>query len=249
MSSKTYRTKEFASLAGVSVRTLHHYDRLGLLKPHRTAAGYRTYLEKDLALLEQIVSLKFIGIGLRDIRRLLRADPTDFGNVLSAQQTVLEEKRKRLDLAIAVIREARERLGSVDTSGLKRIIEVITMQDEQTEFRRQYDELLQGKVERLGAMTPDAREQLRSQFAELAKEIQGALQEDPAGPHAQELATRWLELLAAFSPKGPIDSQLLKYSAMYLSDAQAPPGATRPEPPYGRAVWEFMARAIAARSQ
>ena len=45
--NRTYRTKEFAQLAGVSVRALHYYDRLGLLKPRRSPAGYRTYSARD----------------------------------------------------------------------------------------------------------------------------------------------------------------------------------------------------------
>jgi MerR family transcriptional regulator, thiopeptide resistance regulator len=63
--SASYRIKEFAALTGVSVRALQHYDRLGLLKPQRTASGYRVYAENDLRILEQIVWLKFIGIPLR----------------------------------------------------------------------------------------------------------------------------------------------------------------------------------------
>jgi DNA-binding transcriptional MerR regulator len=58
----TYQAREFANIAGVTVRTLHHYDRLGLLTPRRTLAGYRVYAARDLEVLEQIVVLKFIGI-------------------------------------------------------------------------------------------------------------------------------------------------------------------------------------------
>jgi hypothetical protein len=122
------------------------------------------------------------------------------------------------------------------------------MQDQRDEWRKQYDALLQGKIDRLKAMSPEAREQLRGQFAELCREIQGVLEEDPAGPRAQELAGRWLQLLGAFTRAGQkVDPQLLKYQAAYLSDGAWPAGAPHPEPPFGRPVWEFMARAIAAR--
>jgi DNA-binding transcriptional MerR regulator len=67
-----YRVSDFAEKAGVTVRTLHHYDRLGLLKPSgRTEAGYRLYGERDFARLQQIVTLKFIGLPLRQIKDLL----------------------------------------------------------------------------------------------------------------------------------------------------------------------------------
>ena len=243
---RTYRIHEFATLTGLSVRALHHYDRLGLLKPRRASSGYRLYVDGDVAVLEQIVALKFIGVPLRDVKRLLRTAPGEFKQVLAAQRTLLEEKRRRLDLAIMAIRQAQE----VDVgppAALKHIIEVIEMQDNQDELKKQYDALLQGKIERLKALSPDARGQLRGQFAELCKEIQGALDEDPAGPRAQALAGRWLQLLGALSPTGAVDPQLLKYEAAYLAERGWPAGAPQPEPPYGRPVWEFMAKAIAAR--
>lgn len=244
---QTYRVQEFAALTGVSVRALHHYDRLGLLRARRATSGYRIYGTDDVAVLEQIVALKFIGIPLRDITRLLRTDQRELTRVLAAQLVVLEEKRQRLDLAIAALREAQD-VGEYppDTGRIKRIIEVINMQDQRNEWKNQYNALLQGKINRLKAMSPDVREQLRGEFATLSREIEGALGEDPAGPRAQELAGRWLKLLGAFAPEGEIDPQLLKFQAAYLSDGW-PAGAPQPDPPFGRRVWEFMARALAAR--
>jgi hypothetical protein len=96
-------------------------------------------------------------------------------------------------------------------------------------------------------MSPERREQLRGQFAELCKEIQTALGEDPAGPRAQALAGRWLQLLSAFAPARDVDPQLMKYQAAFLSKDGWPADAPQPDPPYGRPVWEFMARALAAR--
>ena len=61
---KYYKIHEFAKLAGVTVKALHHYDRLELLQPGRTEAGYRVYCDRDLETLEQIVALKFLGIPL-----------------------------------------------------------------------------------------------------------------------------------------------------------------------------------------
>ena len=93
----------------------------------------------------------------------------------------------------------------------------------------------------------EAREQLRRQFSELCQEIAGALDQDPAGPRAQELAGRWLQLLAAFSPTGGGDPQMLKYGAASSAEGAWPAGAARPDPPFGKPVWEFMAKAIAVR--
>src|SRR5262249_42242460 len=98
---KLFQAKKFAALTGVTVRTLHHYDRLGLLKPSRfSRAGYRLYRESDFARLEQIVALKFIGFSLKEIKDLLSKDSADFSLTLKRQREALEEKRRRLDLAI-----------------------------------------------------------------------------------------------------------------------------------------------------
>src|SRR5262245_48467343 len=139
-SKETYRIKELAELTGLSVRALHHYDRLGLLRARRGTSGYRIYGPEDVAVLEQIVALKFIGISLRDIKRLLRTERRELSNVLAAQRLVLEEKRRRLDLAIDAVREAQEAGGQqLDAGQIQRIIEVIKMQDQRDEWKKQYD--------------------------------------------------------------------------------------------------------------
>jgi DNA-binding transcriptional MerR regulator len=86
--------REFAELTGVTVRALHQYDRLGLLRPRRTAAGYRLYGARELERLEQIVALKFIGIPLQRMKAMLDRDASDLPDTLRMQRTVLEEKRR-----------------------------------------------------------------------------------------------------------------------------------------------------------
>jgi len=76
--TKHFKAIEFAKLAGVTVRTLHHYDRIGLLKPSGyTDAGYRLYRQEDLIRLQQIVTLKFIGFSLPQIKNLLNSNSFD----------------------------------------------------------------------------------------------------------------------------------------------------------------------------
>ena len=72
---KTVRA--FARLAGVTPKTLRHYERQRLLAPRRNAAGYRLYSERDRKRILEIVALKALGLSLTEIRRLLagRAEP------------------------------------------------------------------------------------------------------------------------------------------------------------------------------
>jgi DNA-binding transcriptional MerR regulator len=238
--SKLYRVREFAALAGVTVRTLHHYERIGLLKPRRTGAGYRVYSAADLRVLEQIVALKFIGIPLRQIHSLIRHGAGALAGVLAAQRLVLDERKRLLERAITAIEQAETAIerGLRDPDALKRIIEVIEMQNDNTRWQSQYDALVRGKIERLEQMTPETKAVLHQRWNELFADVGRALGEDPSSTTAQALATRWLTLLEGFG--GVIDPGAAKRFA------PAYQGST---PPFGDArVWQFIGRALAVRA-
>lgn len=91
--------KELSKLTKVSVRTLHHYDKIGLLKPSiRLTNNYRCYSEKDLLKLQQILALKFFGFELSRIKILMKEEITIFDH-FHAQQKFLEQKVKSLQEA------------------------------------------------------------------------------------------------------------------------------------------------------
>ncbi|PYT27006.1 MAG: hypothetical protein DMG57_19745 [Acidobacteria bacterium] len=118
----------------MTIRTLHHYDRLGLLKPsRRTDAGYRLYNENDLVRLEQIIVLKFLGLPLKRIQELLDRKALELPRVLRLQRRALEEKRRQLEVAIQAIDEAEQWLSSgrePDGEIFKKVIKVIEMQND-----------------------------------------------------------------------------------------------------------------------
>jgi DNA-binding transcriptional MerR regulator len=88
---------QVAGLASVSVRTLHHYDELGLLVPSvRTEAGYRLYADADLATLQQILFFRELGFGLTDIARIMHDPHFDRLEALRMQRRMLTEKSTRL---------------------------------------------------------------------------------------------------------------------------------------------------------
>ena len=124
--TQCYRIHEFAELAGVTVKALRHYDRLGLLEPTRTVGGYRMYAARDLERLEQIVALKFIGVPLKQIRIVLDRRSTDLSETLRLQHQVLVEKRCLLDRAIRAIEVTQKALSpgkSAEPAVLKQLIE------------------------------------------------------------------------------------------------------------------------------
>lgn len=88
--------KDLSKITGVSVQTLHHYDRIGLLTPSlRRPNGYRVYSEKDLLKLQQIIALKFFGFELSTIKNLLTEEQSAL-NHFNSQAQVLEQKAAAL---------------------------------------------------------------------------------------------------------------------------------------------------------
>ena len=100
---------EVARFAGVSVRTLHHYDEVGLLSPSgRTAAGYRMYGDADLERLQQILCYRELGFGLGEIAEILddpRTDPIDH---LRRQHALLTDQMERLAAMVEAVRKTME---------------------------------------------------------------------------------------------------------------------------------------------
>ena len=202
-----YRIREFATLAGVTVRALHHYDRLGLLKPSgRSRSGYRLYRDRDLVRLEQIVVLKFLGLPLKQIARLLKRE-SSLADALRRQQVVLAGKRRQLDLAIHAIRRAERSVesgGDPDWELFKTIVREIEMQNSTDWSKKYYSEDAKAKIEERKALwNPELQAQVTEQWTALIADVTAALAEDPAGPNAQALAARWRTLVEGFTGGDP----------------------------------------------
>lgn len=195
--STLYRVHEFAKLSGVTVKALHHYDRLGLLKAQRTGAGYRLYAERDLERLEQIVVLKFLGLSLRQIKVVLDRVAMELPDALRLQRQAIEEKQRSLARALSAIVEAEKAIRPGEPTGpaiLKRLIEVIHMQDQFDMLQQYYNEEQLTKYELAWAKLKSGPvEEWKSLNREIAAAAVAA--DDPAGEKAQALGTRFIELM------------------------------------------------------
>lgn len=248
--ARLYKVQEFAELASVTVRALHHYDRLGLLKPVRADTGYRLYRLCDLERLEQIVALKFLGIPLKQIKILLDRGPLTLAEALRMQRQVLEGKRRLLDSAIRAIGEAEkasESGGHPEASLLKKIIEVIEMQDNTDWMMNYYGEEGKAKVDaRRHLWSPELQERVSKEWSDIFRDVEAVLDQDPASGAAQALAERWLKLVEGFTGGDPEITRGLKN--LYSDRANWPPDAQQKMVPYSNPkVWDFMNRAIAIR--
>jgi len=174
------------------VKALRHYDRLGLLQPRRSLSGYRLYTDSDHARLERITALKFLGVPLKQIKAVLDRSGISLPEALQRQRRVLEHKRRALDRAISAIYEAEQALVSgkaAETAAWKRIIEVVTMQNDVDAMKKYYSEEAWLKRIRHYEQWPSP------DFEDLFREIGAALGQDPAGQQAQALKLRWRQVL------------------------------------------------------
>lgn len=242
-----FQAREFAERSGVTVRTLHHYDRLGLLKPSRyTEAGYRLYGERDFARLQQIVMLKFIGLSLREIKELLADNELDLAATLRLQRRIVEERRRHLDSVIEAIGRAEQEVAQgerLDWETFKQIIEVINMENNMEWVKKYYTEEQLAELAERG--TPEVLEQGQRDWAALIKDVEAAVTEglDPASERGQELAARWSKLIEAFTGGNPGILENLK--KLYADESNWPDTFRKP---YSDEVTNFISRASAAKN-
>lgn len=96
--------KEISDLTGISVRTLHYYDEIGLLKPtQKSDAGYRLYDDKALETLQQILFFREFDISLKEIKAVLDNPALDRNQILQVQRKMLVTKKERMERLIASI--------------------------------------------------------------------------------------------------------------------------------------------------
>jgi DNA-binding transcriptional MerR regulator len=113
--TRLYQVKEVAETARISVRTLHHYDEIGLLVPsERSESGYRLYSDDDLLRLQQILINRELGLPLEEIRRLLDDPGVDRRQALVDQRRELEMRARQTDAMLRAVDAALARLDARD---------------------------------------------------------------------------------------------------------------------------------------
>ncbi|GII32784.1 MerR family transcriptional regulator [Planotetraspora mira] len=183
-----YSVGQVAALAGVTVRTLHHYDEIGLLSPgERTRAGYRRYTEPDLDRLQRILFYRELGFSLEEIATILDEPGVDPMTHLRRQHELLRRRIGRLQEMVAAVDKAME----AQTMGIS-----LTPQERFEVFGDfDPDEHAQEAEERWGGT--DAFEQSRRRTAAYTKEDWLRIKEE-AGEVVRDFA-------AAFEAGVPAD--------------------------------------------
>lgn len=132
---------EFASKAGVTLRTLRYYDSIDLLKPcSYSDTGHRMYNKQDFAKLQKILTLKFIGFSLEDIKNVIKHDinDQDFRKSLEIQKKIMEEKIQHTYMVIKAIDETIDMLNYKDVMNWDKFTDIISILNKDEKLLEQY---------------------------------------------------------------------------------------------------------------
>jgi DNA-binding transcriptional MerR regulator len=235
---------ELASASGLTVRTLHHWDEIGLLRPaERSGAGHRRYSDGDVRRLYRIVALRGLGLSLEDVAAALDDDGPDLRAAVAAHLARVEEELAQVrDLRrrLKRILDAFDQLGEPSTEQFIEAIEVMTMSEQY--YTPEQLEQLEARRNELG---DDGMAKAQRDWADLIAEMDAerARGTDPADPRVQALADRWQGLINQFTGGDAGITASLKRMYEEQGAPKASRGAMSPE------LSEYVQRVMAARSQ
>ena len=235
---------ELAQRTGLTVRTLHHYDEIGLLKPsRRSPAGYRLYGEADIARLQQIRSLRQMGWSLDKVRDMLARPDLAVSEIVEQHLGRLREQlalqQKLIDRLERIAQHFRS-TGSAAVADLLQTIEVMTMYEKY--YTPQQQDWLQQRAREVGEeRIRQAESEWREVFAGFEKEMERGT--DPAADPALTLARKAQSLIEEFTGGHPGVSRSL--GNLYREEG-APQVLGRHGFEMAPGVGDYMGRAMAA---
>jgi DNA-binding transcriptional MerR regulator len=241
---ETLKVGQLARRTGLTVRTLHHYDEIGLLSPSgRTPAGHRLYGAAEVRRLQQIASLRQLGLALEDIRDCLDRPEFALDAVLEMQIARIDEQMETHRRLRATLTRLRDRLASADEVGVDELTASI---EATTSYARYFtSDQLQLLRQRATSIGKDRIEQVQREWTELFGAFERAMKRgmDPASDEVGALARRAAELVAEFT--GGDAGVRASLTSMYESEG---PRKVLGGHSVGLApgLWEYMAEARAA---
>lgn len=200
--TKSFKVKEFSELTDVTIRTLHYYDNIGLLQPkQKMASGYRLYSEMDMMRLQQILTLRFLGLSLAQIKKIIDAENIDLLNALQMQSTALNQRVEEIQMASRLLKQMVENLQEkrpIQWKNNLNLIKVMKMNENDIETwcqeylsQEEYAELKNLK----GQFNEEFFERYNQRWKALMNECAKHKHEDPKGKIGQQFAKRGWQLI------------------------------------------------------
>ncbi len=191
----THTVKSVADLAGVSIRALHHYDRIGLLRPASVSrAGYRLYTDEDLERLQQVLFFRELGFSLRDIKDIIDRPDFDRKQALITHKALLQEKQQRLQRLIASVDrsiDALERGVAMEKDTMFDGFDASKMEEYREEARAKYGkEIVDESYRRVAHHTKDDWAKFKAESQSIVEALASLMERDPSDPAVQEQIDR-----------------------------------------------------------
>ena len=236
------KISEVAKLSGITVRTLHYYDEIGLLKPNKiTEAGYRLYSNENLETLQQILFFRELDFQLNEIKEIMMNPNYDKNKALNKHKELLIEKRERLDGLINLIDKTikgdnnmsfKEFDNSKIEENKNKYAEEVKNRWGNTDAYKEYEK-------KTKSYDKNSWNTINEDMAKILKEFADNRNEDPNSDIAQELVEKWRMYITSnfYNCTKEILSGL---GLMYTSDERFKKNIDQ----YGEGTAEFMAKAI-----
>lgn len=215
-------------MSGTTERALRHYEELGLLSPRRGQNGYRRYSEKDVEQLQQVLLFRECGMGLAEIRALLRCPGYDAVEALEQHLTILQARQRELEALVETvtktIRTMRGQETMADEERFRGLKEQAIASNERAygkEARRRYgDEAVEAANQRVRAMGEEGWNEMHDLEQGIIRQLTAAMATgDPAGPEARKLVELHRRWICGYWGEGRYSAQAhLALGEMYLAD-------------------------------
>lgn len=221
--SVEYTIQKLANLAKVSVRTLHHYDQIGLLSPmNRTDAGYRIYGENELLKLQQILFYRELGLPLDEIRIILSRSGFDLIDALKNHKRELKVRGSKINELIKTIDKTIlfiKKKNMVKDEDLYKGFSKEQVKEYKKEVREKYDpKIVAESNRRVKAMTKEQWKKMGEESGEVISSLVELMDKDPSDKEVQALVSRHCKGMNNFYDVTPeIYSGL---SDLYIQDSR-----------------------------
>lgn len=240
---KVKTVKQVAAITGISVRTLHYYDKIGLLKPTQTtSAGYRLYDGKALGRLQQILFFRELDFPLKEIRSILESPSFNAREALQSHRRMLILERDRLD---GLIRLADQTLKGENVMSFEEF-DHSRIDDERQKYAEEAKERWGGtdayreSERRTAVYKQDDWNRVNGEAEQLYRAFAENLSKQPDDPAVQALVRQWQEYITR-NFYCCTDEILAGLGQMYAAD----PRFTKSIDQNGEGLANFMSRAIA----
>jgi MerR family transcriptional regulator, thiopeptide resistance regulator len=241
----TYTVKQLATLAGVSVRTLHYYDQIGLLNPESVGDnGYRYYGEAALLRLQQILFYRELDLRLEQIKQIVVSPDFDILSALRAHRKGLAGRAERLERLIQTVDDTIMHLKGAQTMSNKQLFEAFSDEQQEQyarEAEQKYDpEIVRASNRKWKSYSEKDKKRIAEEGNAAYMAILAAMPEGAASPAAQEGVELWRRHMDFFWT--PDLDQLLGLAEMYGTDPRFKANFDKINPHLA----EFMLEAVSA---